>query len=165
MKLFERHELDREFNSSDIGKTFWRVEYGGRITECTIRDVNEKEEAVIGLCTITQYSDDEYLIRPIEERTSGGTSTYGMKYLRKDTEYYLTLETAMERSLARYNLEVNPHGQYKVARYFDDVFETYMKDPQTREDLVYNKKDARAEASRLNALPRAYVSYQIRAVG
>lgn len=157
-------DLDREFNADDIGKVFWRVESYGYLSQCLIHAVNEKKEATIKFMGITDLLNEEYKIKPEEEREYWSSSTYGIHVLKKDG-FYLDLDEALKASKARFDLEVNPHGDYKVARYFDDVFETYVKDPKTREDLVFNKKDAKAEATRQNdAKPRAYVYYGIRAV-
>lgn len=161
-KVLVPADLERDFNADDIGKVFWRVESYGALTECLIHDVNEKNEGVIKLKGLTDLRNEEYKLRPLEEQQSWGSSTYGNDVLKKDG-FYLDLDEALVASKARFDKEVNPNGDYKVARYFDDHFEVYYKDPVTSQD-TFNKKDARAHANRLNSGPRAYVSYRIRAV-
>ena len=161
---FDKNDLDRGFKASDIGKIFWRVEYRGIMTQCIIHSVNADGDAIIQLGGLTDLRNEEYKLKDTEDITFGGSSTYGMEYLKRD-EYHFDFEEAKTASYERYLREVNPFGECKVARYFDDVFETYVKDPVTKEDLVFNKKDAKAEANRQNdAKPRAYVYYDIRAV-
>ncbi len=158
------NNFEKDFTSEDVGKVFWRVEYRGILQQLLIHEVKENADAVLRICHMTDMSNDDYKIR--EEVEYFGSSTYGVASINKSSdEYFTDLEEAKTASYERYLREVNPFGQYKVARYFDDVFETYVKDPKTREDLVFNKKDAKAEATRQNdAKPRAYVYYGIRAV-
>lgn len=158
------NNFENDFTSEDVGKVFWRVGYNGVLTQLQIHEVKENGDAVLRIGGLSDMSNYDYKIR--EEVEYMGSSTYGVDTIQKSSdEYFEDLEQAKTASYERYLREVNPFGQYKVARYFDDVFETYVKDPKTREDLVFNKKDAKAEAIKQNdAKPRAYVYYDIRAV-
>jgi len=168
MEILTKEDLERDFKTSDIGKSFWKTEVHGTLTEHYIDSINADDVATMRLKTIISTKDEDYVNVPKEEQYFYGSVTYAMHTLRNyvlnNPNYFLNLDEALEASAAKYEKEVNPNGQYKVARYFDDVFETYMKDPITKEDMIYNKKGARTEAARLNGLPRAYVSYGIKVV-
>lgn len=63
-------------------------------------------------------------------------------------------ELAKISSMELYNKYFAPNSKYKVARYFDDVFECYV----TGE---LNKKDADEKKQSLNKKTRCYVYYDI----
>lgn len=66
----------------------------------------------------------------------------------------MNLDDAKAHSLARFEKEVNPNGVYRVARYFDDMFEQYVTENMS-------KKEAREKCNELNKSPRHYVYYGI----
>jgi hypothetical protein len=148
-------DITRSFNSSDIGKIFWRVEYRGILTQCLIHEVKKNDEAVIRLATLTDLKNEEYNLK--SELDYWSSSIYGTDTLRKSNEFYYDFKEAKIASLERFNKEVNPNGKYKVARYFDDVFECYMPNE-------YAKKVAQIKCNELNSKPKAYVSYIIKAI-
>lgn len=160
MKIFNEHQ--REFNASDIGKVFWRVGYQGVITQLEIYGINEKSEAVLRLITLTDLSNEEYKLK--DDPQPLGSSTYGSKYLRenKSNEYFFDLEEAKKISFERFETVVNPNGIYRIARYFDDVFEGY--ESEGGKVIELSKKEAKAKAQIFNNRPRHYVSYAIVAV-
>jgi hypothetical protein len=154
-KVLSKADIMRDFNSSDIGKIFWRVEYKGVLTQCLIHEVKKNNEAVVRLATLTDLINEEYNLRSELEYWS--SSTYGTDTLRKSNEFYYDFEEAKKISLERFNKEVNPNGKYKVARYFDDVFECYMPNE-------YPKKVAQIKCNELNLKSKAYISYRIKAI-
>lgn len=150
-KLFKTFNL-KSFSSKDIGKVFWRVGYQGILTQCLISDVKENSEAIIKLAMLTNLTPYEYKLNDNVEYY--GTSTYGIEVLQKDDEFYYDFEKAKKQSLERFNKEVNPNGKYKVGRYFDNIFETYVTD-------ILSKKEARKQCKKFNFKSRHYVSYDI----
>lgn len=145
--------VERCFNSSDIGKVFWRVEYRGVITQCLIFSINEKNEAVIKVATLTDFRNEEYKLK--NEVDYFGTSTYGIDIIQENKQYYFDFEMAKKASIERFNKEVNPNGKYRVARYFDDMFECFVTGS-------LSKKEARLMCDEFNSQPRAYVSYGLK---
>lgn len=152
---FCKTDVMRCFNSSDIGKVFWRVESYGVLTQCLIHELKEDNKAVIRLTVLTDLRNQEYNLKT--ELEYWGSSIYGTDVLQKSDQYYYDLEEAKKASFERYNKEVNPTGIYKVARYFDDVFECFV----TGE---LSKKDAQIKCNEFNSKPRAYVSYGLRSI-
>ena len=147
---FCKTDIMRCFNSSDVGKVFWRVESYGVLTQCLIYELKDDNQAVIRLAVLTDLRNQEYKLKT--EIEYWGSSTYGTDTLQKSNQYYYDFEEAKKTSLDRYMKEVNPNGIYKVARYFDDVFECFV----TGELL---KKDAQIKCNEFNSKPRTYVSY------
>lgn len=152
---FCKTDVMRCFNSSDIGKVFWRVESYGVLTQCLIYELKDANQAVIRLAVLTDLRNQEYKLKT--EIEYWGSSTYGTDTLQKSNQYYYDLEEAKKASLERYNKEVNPNGIYRVARYFDDVFECFV----TGE---LSKSDAQIKCDEFNSKPRAYVSYGLRSI-
>ena len=154
-KVLSKADIMRDFNSSDIGKIFWRVEYRGVLTQCLIHEVKKNHEAVIRLATLTDLKNKEYALKSEIEYWS--SSTYGTDTLRKSNEFYYDFEEAKKISSERFNKEVNPNGKYKVARYFEDVFEGYIHGE-------FSKKVAQIKCNELNSKPRSYVNYRIKTI-
>ena len=152
---FCKTDVMRCFNSSDVGKVFWRVQSYGALTQCLIHELKEDNQAVIRLAVLTDLRNQEYNLKT--EIEYWGSSTYGIDVLQKSDQYYYDLEEAKKASLERYMKDVNPNGVYKVARYFDDIFECFVTDE-------LSKKDAQIKCEELNSKPRAYVSYSIRSI-
>lgn len=152
---FFKTDVMRCFNSSDIGKVFWRIESYGTLTQCLIHELKEDNQAVIRLAVLTDLRNQEYSLKT--EIKYFGSSTYGTDTLQKSEQYYYDLDEAKKASFDRYMKEVNPNGIYKVARYFDDVFECFV----TGE---LSKKDAQIKYNEFNSKPRAYVSYGLRSI-
>jgi len=152
---FYKADVIRCFNSSDIGKVFWRVESYGALTQCLIHELKEDNKAVIRLAGLTDLRNQEYNLKTeVEYR---GSSIYGTDVLRKSNQYYYDLEEAKKASFERYNKEVNQTGMYKVARYFNDFFECFV----TGE---LSKKDAQIKCNEFNSKPRVYVSYGLKSI-
>mgnify|MGYP000895491922 CR=1 FL=1 len=154
-EALNKADVMRCFNSSDIGKVFWRVESYGVLTQCLIHEIKEDNQAVIRLASLTDLRNQEYKLKTEIEYL--GSSTYGTDTLRKSEQYYYDLEEAKKASFDRYMKEVNPNGKYKVARYFDDIFECYVTD-------LLSKKDAQIKCNEFNSKPRAYVSYGLKSI-
>lgn len=152
---FRKADLARCFNMSDIGKVFWRVGSYGSLTQCVIHEITENNEAVIKNSLLTDLSNQEYRLNDVIKHRF--TSTYGAECLRDNNEYYYNLDEAKKASLERFNKEVNPDGKYRVARYFDDIFEKYETD-------ALPKKEAQLKCNELNSRPRAYVYYAIKSI-
>lgn len=152
---FRKTDVMRCFNSSDIGKVFWRVEYKGMLTQCLISELKDDNNAIIRLAGLTDLRNQEYKLKT--EIEYWGSSTYGTDTLQKSDQYYYDFEEAKKVSFERYNKEVNPNDKYKVARYFDDIFECFV----TGE---LSKKDAQIKCDEFNSKPRAYVSYGLRSI-
>ena len=77
---FCKADVMRCFNSSDIGKVFWRVESYGVLTQCLIHEIKENNEAVIRLAGLTDLRNGEYRLKTEIEYC--GSSTYGTELLR-----------------------------------------------------------------------------------
>jgi len=152
---FLKTDVMRHFNSSDIGKVFWRVESYGALTQCLIHEIKNDNQAIIRLASLTDLRNQEYKLKT--EIEYWASSTYGTDTLQKSNQYYYDLDEAKKASLERFNKEVNPNGKYRVARYFDDIFECFVTD-----ELL--KKDANIQCNEFNSKPRAYVSYDIRSI-
>ena len=140
---------------NEIGSKFYRVEYRGVITECEIIDY-ENGDPVYGLPRLTDFRNDEYKLNKDLKRP--GSSNYPLELaISKPNEYFDDLKKAKIKSLERFEKEVNPNGKYKVARYFDDMFEVYVTE-------ILTKKEANIKAEELNKTPRHYVYYSVSAV-
>lgn len=137
---------------NEIGSVFYRVEYKGFLSRLTI--VRYKNEIpVYSIESLTSLKNEEYKI--IENPTVFGTSSYSLDLpLSKPYEYFDNIDDAKKKSLERFEKEVNPNGNYKVARYFDSVFEAYVTG-------ILTKKEAREKAIELNKKTRYYVHYDI----
>jgi len=152
---FCKTDVMRDFNSSDIGKVFWRVGSYGALTQCLIHELKEDNTAVIRLANLTNLRNQEYNMET--EIEYWASSTYGTDVLQESKEYYYDLEEAKKASLERFNKEVNPNGIYRVARYFDNVFECFVTDE-------LSKKDAQIKCNEFNSKPRAYVRYSLKSI-
>jgi hypothetical protein len=154
-KAFDKADIMRCFNDSDIGKVFWRVEGCGVLTQCLIHEIKEDNQAVIRLAMLTDLKNQEYKLKT--EIEYWGSSTYGTDTLQSSEQYYFDFEEAKKVSFCWYIKEANPSGKYKVARYFDDVFECYVTD-------LLSKKDAQIKCNEFNSKPRAYISYGLKSI-
>ncbi len=152
---FCQTDVMRCFNSSDVGKVFWRVESYGALTQCLINEVKDDGQAVIKLAGLTDLRNEEYNLKT--EIKYFASSTYGTDCLQKSQQYYYDFEEAKKASFDRYMKEVNPNGKYKVARYFDDVFECFVTE-------LLSKKDAQIKCNEFNSKPKAYVGYGLRSI-
>jgi len=135
------------------GKIFYRVEYQGRLSEYKIIEF-KNDKPVYKITQLTDIRNDVYKLIPEENRNSIGTSNFGLELIIEDKGFFKSIDDAKKKSLERFNKEVNPNGMYKVARYFDDVWEAY-------ESKELSKTDAKSLARELNQKPRHYVSYGI----
>lgn len=137
---------------NEIGATFYRVEYRGSITKLTIVDYKSKKP-VYSLQLLTSLKNEEYNF--IENPKAFGTSNFPLELaFSKPEEYFDNIEDAKRKSIDRFEKEVNPNGDYRVARYFDNVFECYVTG-------VLNKKEAKEKKIQFNKKPRRYVSYDL----
>lgn len=144
-------ELNKEsLTKDDIGKIFWMVEYQGVITQYLIDDVYENGEGKNKLEVLTSFKDGYKLKDNVEYK--GFYSLFGIETMRKEN-FYMNLEEAKKESLIRYEREVNPNGDYRVGRFFDDVWEAW-------ESEILPKQESEERARQLNKKDRCYVSYK-----
>lgn len=140
---------------NEIGSIFYRVEYYGVLSKLEI--IGYKNNVPIYRITpLSDLRNDKWAL--IEKPTPFSTSNYPLSIvLEKTEEYFDDFEKAKQKALDKFEKEVNPNGKYRVAKYFDDVFEKYVTD-------ILTKKEATDKANELNSKPRYYVSYGIRTV-
>lgn len=155
LNIFKKEDIRRPFNTTDIGKVFWRVDYQGRLTQLLIHEIKEENKAVFRLANLTRLIDYEYKLNDVVDYMA--SSTYGTDVIFKSDQYYFDLEEAKKASFERFEKEVNPNGKYRVARYFDDIFEGYASE-------IMTKKEAKIECDRKNDSQRHYVQFRIKAV-
>ena len=138
-----------------LGAAFYRVEYCGHLKEYKIKGF-KGGEPVYNIRGPLAHVGEEYIPMSVEEcESSFGTSSFGLEVMRENpAEWFVSLKKARSASRRRWAEEVNPNGDYRVARYFDDIFEVYVTD-------ILSKKEAYAQAEQLNKGPRAYVCYRI----
>ena len=121
-----------------IGSFFFRVEYCGVVTKCII-DGYKNGNPVYNLIGLTNLKDYTYRIDEfkIKDDHFKSTSNYPIQTVldNKEGQYFDNFKDAKKNSLERFEKEVNPNGDYRVARYFDDHFEAYVTG-------VLSKKDA-----------------------
>ncbi len=136
------------------GKIIWRVGYNGPITPYKVLEVCENGDFVMGLLPpITKITDFDYAIIELSDKEYFGKSTFNPKTCSSAHEFFDDLELAKDQSLVNFEKEVNPNASYRVARYFDDVFEAYETGPLSKRDAIERRKQ-------LNATQRHYVSYR-----
>jgi len=136
-----------------IGTVIYRVEYRGVFSRYTLVGFKEDKSPILAVATITDFSNNSYKIN--EELKNWATCNFSIENaLLKTEEFFTNYDEAKLKSIERYEKEVNPNGKYKVARYFDNVFESFV----TGE---LSKNDALEKAKQLNRSIRAYVSYSI----
>ena len=153
-KALSQDAVMRSFCSSDIGKVFWRVEYKGVLTECTISKVLENGKGVIKLRGLNDFSKKGYNLNENKIEKYNATSEYNFLAKNIDiSQFYFNYEEAKKASYDRYLKEVNPFGKYRVARYFDDIFECFRSEELTKEE-------AEQKANEYNKSQRCYVSYR-----
>lgn len=151
-KTLSKSDIEREFNQSDIGKLFWRVEHSGVMSQYLIEEVHENLTATFKIAGMTNISQFEHSFR--DEINYWCRSNFGTRVIRSNDEFFLNLDIAKRASKSLFEEEVNPNGVYRVARYFDDMFEAYVTDE-------LSKKDAHSKRDELNKQPRHYVSYGV----
>lgn len=142
---------------AEIGTTFYRVEYQGILTKHEIIKF-KNDEPVYQLTGLTDFKDESWKLK--EKPEAWATSNYSFDIVldNKEGQYFESFEEAKTISKEKFEKEVNPNGDYRVARYFDDIFEAFVTG-------ILSKKEARIEAKKFNsAKPRHWVSYSIRAV-
>lgn len=140
-KLFRKEDIARGFNGSDIGKIYFRVLHQGQLELCLIRKITETNKAIIHCYSLSSFQQDVFsLIEPAYLYSSEYTSNV----LRNEKEYLFSLEKAINKSLENFYLNVCPHGAYKVALYFDDVFQYFITGN-------LSKKQAEVKRSELSA--------------
>lgn len=142
-----------EIYQPEIGHEFFRVEYYGALTKYTIIEIDEAN-CKFSLTGLTDLSNEEYKLK--EDPKPWASSSFNIDLIieNKNGEYFMDLDRAKAHSLARFEKEVNPKGVYRVARYFDDMFEQYVTENMS-------KKEAREKCNELNKSPRHYVYYGI----
>jgi hypothetical protein len=136
----------------EIGTVFYRLDYQGRMHEYTIIGNNNGECRYISI-SLTSFKDDIYRF---ERCAVEGKLSFPISVVNEKTEeYYDSLEDAKEISIKRFNKQINPNGNYRVARYFDDHFECFVTDILTKKEAS-NKRDTFKNGQ--------YVSYDIMCV-
>ncbi len=134
----------------EIGNKYYRVEYQGSLSLYEIIEY-KNGDPVYSITQLTTMKNYEYAF--IENPKPFGTSNFSTDVINKDKKgWFLDFEQAKKKSYERFEYEVNPNGQYRVARYFDDIFEIYVTETLT-------KKEADIKAKEFNNKPRHYVSY------
>lgn len=139
---------------AEVGNVFYRVQYQGLLTKLEIIEF-KNDNPVYALTSLVTIKDDVWKFR--EDPKRHGTSNYPISIMQeKPLEYFTVYEDAVQKSLDRFEKEVNPNGNYRVARYFDDMFEAYVTG-------VLTKKEAKIQVEMFNtSTPRHYVQYRIR---
>lgn len=99
---------------------------------------------------------EEWKINETAPHESGWFSTFTYEYAKTIDRFFEKedFESAKILSKQLYDKHVAPTSKYKVARYFDDVFECYVTGELT-------KKEANEKKNLLNKEDRCYVSYGI----
>lgn len=137
-----------------LGNKFYRVGYKGSLQEYEIIGF-KNNFPVYGIIGLLDLSNDEYKIRARVTEGVFATSNFGIDVMvNNPTEWFTDLDIAKITSRERWDKEVDPNGEYRVARYFDDIFEAYVTE-------VLTKKEAYKKAGKLNKKIRHYVSYQV----
>lgn len=140
-KLFRKEDIARGFNASDVGKIYFRVLHQGQLELCLIRKITETNRAIIHCYSLSSFEQDVFsLIAPAYSHSS----EYSSDVLKNEKEYFYSLEEAVNKSLEKIYLDVCPHGTYKVAVYFDDVFQNFITGN-------LSKKQAEIKRSELSA--------------
>ncbi len=133
------------------GKKFWKVAYNnGAIEQFEVLGM-EGNNVKVSRGNITDFRDNKYNLIKFKHF---GTSAfpYDIVLINKDGNYFTNLSEAKKESLKRFR---HYHGgEWRVGRYFDDIFEAYETDP-------LNKVDAQAECNKLNKRDRHHVQYRI----
>ncbi len=138
-----------------INESIYRVQYQGLITEMKLISINDNNVGVFKIRSLISIKDDIWLEKP---REFWGTQTIPLNLFDfNGGEYYEKYFDAKIKSKERFDKEVCPNGDYKVARYFDNVFETYVTG-------ILSKKDAKEKAKEMNGKPKHYIYYDIRKV-
>jgi hypothetical protein len=138
---------------NEVGEIYFRVYYDGRMEQLTVKKI-EDGKPTFSLHRLTLITDHSYkfLDEPVG---SCGTTSFDFKVIEsKPKEFFGNLGKAKKTSLENFECVVNPNGKYKVARYFDDIFEATVT-------VAMSKQNAMAEAKKLNARLSCYVSYRI----
>jgi len=144
-------ETKTELVKEDIGRLVWRVEYPGILYQYKLIRISESGKGVFKIDLIYGVGQDERVRTPPRDFTC--TTELGIATLRKP-EFHTDFEKADLRSQERFDKEVNPDGEYRVGRYFDDVWEAWETDRLP-------KKKAREVLSTLNKRKHYYVSYRL----
>ncbi len=138
-----------------LGDKYYRVEHQGTLSMYEVVGF-KNDEPLYGITQLAYSKNDEYIYHDNPERF--GTSNFSINKLKSREDYFDNLNEAKKEALKRFEKQVNPNGDYKVARYFDDVFEAYVTD-------VLTKTEANKKALELNKMkPRHYVRYSIRMI-
>ena len=142
-----------KFTEKDLGRLFWRVSYRGVFTQYVVSSLTKdgKGGAWCRVAQLTDLRNDIYTLK--EPVLAVAYSTLSPDVFINE-EFFIDYEEAKKNSRERFDREVNPLGKYRVARYFDDVFECYMTE-------VLTKTEATEEMKKLNKSPRHYVSFGI----
>ena len=136
----------------EIGTVFYRLNSQGRMHEYTIIGTDNGECKYQSI-SLTSFKDDIYRF---ERGTVEGKLSFPISVVNEKTEeYYDSLEDAKEISMKRFNRQINPNGEYRVARYFDDHFECFVIG-------ILTKKEAR---DKIDTFKNGhYVSYSVMCV-
>ena len=133
-----------------IGNKYYRVNYKGTLNRYEIIGF-KNNVPVYDITLLISIKNDKYSF--IQDTEQFATSNFSISIIKDNpNEWFSDLEEAKKVSNARFEEKINPNGDYKVARYFDDVFEIFVTD-------ILSKKSASERATELNKTPRHYVSY------
>lgn len=139
-----------------LGNKFYRVGYNGSLQEYKIIEF-KNDEPVYEIRGLLDLSNEQYKIKT--EATGKpkykATSQFGIEVMIKNpNEWFENLDIAKKVSRKRWDIEVDPNGEYRVARCFDDVFEAFVTGILTKKE-AYEKKES------FNKEIRHYVSYRV----
>lgn len=140
----------------EIGQKYYRVQSYGALMEYEVSGF-KNGVPVYSIAGLTDLSNETYKFK--DNPLNFGSSTFPLQTILSDNknEWFSDINDAKKVSLERFTMEVNPNGIYRVARYFDDVFECYVTDE-------ISKKEAKGKCDELNKRQRHYVSYSIVAI-
>lgn len=145
------------FEKCDVNSVFYRVCYGGHVQVLTVLDVNDKKEATFLLESISKFTDQGIVYFDSPQKSKyRATSKYGFNIIKPKlgTEYFTNLEDAKKASKTYYEKENPPNAKYRVSRYYDGIFETYVSGE-------LNKSEANKICCERNKEPRYYVQYRV----
>jgi len=147
-----------ELKKVEVGSIFYRVSFNGSLREYKVVKF-DKDIPVYEINQMTNFRNDEYkLLENIKQSKYVYTSTFGIDVMEKEPdEWYSDIKKALKVSEDLFYKVINPHGKYRVAIYFDDVFDGWKTG-------ILTKKEAYQKIKEFNKIPRAYVSFRAVAV-
>lgn len=131
------------------GKIFYRVEYNGVITALKVIEEmpNGDKKMACSKTALTRITElghsfvDEWTFEP-----SGATQEFNPEKPEYMDRFFLDLGTAKEKSLENFQKHYNPSAMYRVAKYFDDVFDGYVSQAMPKADALQKVKEFKGSA-------------------